>query len=118
MPGLGSRCELPLIRECFDEEHILSQHFVSLRRPRVIVYNKGPTSAEDLKRELGVVDEVVDLPNVGREGATVSVLLSRLVELPIDSVDTVPSSHPRKVQQLNYRPDECTLSLTAALDGG
>ncbi|KAK4698439.1 hypothetical protein P7C70_g7836, partial [Phenoliferia sp. Uapishka_3] len=50
-------------------EHILMLNFVNLRKPRVIVYNKGKKSAVELKQALDV-DEVVNLENLGREGGT------------------------------------------------
>ncbi|KAL8276895.1 hypothetical protein RQP46_010723 [Phenoliferia psychrophenolica] len=50
-------------------EHILALNFISIRKPRVYLYNKGSRSPEELARALPV-DEVIELPNVGREGAT------------------------------------------------
>lgn len=46
--------------------------FLAARQQRIVVYNKGPHSAHRLRRELALSleDEVVALPNVGREGAT------------------------------------------------
>lgn len=46
--------------------------FVAAREQRVIIYNKGPRSAPALRSNLNLTaaDEVVPLPNLGREGAT------------------------------------------------
>lgn len=46
--------------------------FVKDRDERVIVYNKGPRSEEEIRKEIGLKtsDEVVPLENVGREGET------------------------------------------------
>ncbi|ORY76583.1 hypothetical protein BCR35DRAFT_353373 [Leucosporidium creatinivorum] len=46
--------------------------FVKRRDSRVLVYNKGPKSEEELRSalKLGGRDEVIPLPNLGREGAT------------------------------------------------
>lgn len=86
-----SRCALPshartvdLVFAYFDEqlegeggfrEHldgIRGREFVKERVTRVMVYNKGPKSEEELRRTLALSgrDEVIALPNLGREGAT------------------------------------------------
>ena len=46
--------------------------FVSEREVRVLVYNKGARTADEIRANLGLGegDEVVGLPNLGREGAT------------------------------------------------
>lgn len=46
--------------------------FIRERESRVLIYNKGPRSEEELreKLELKSSDEVIPLPNYGREGAT------------------------------------------------
>lgn len=43
-----------------------------IRTTRVIVYNKGPKSADDIRARVGLRqgDEVISLPNKGREGGT------------------------------------------------
>lgn len=46
--------------------------FVRARSNRVVLYNKGPKGEEEIRKGLGLrwTDEVVPLPNLGREGAT------------------------------------------------
>ncbi|BGP57506.1 hypothetical protein JCM8202v2_005150 [Rhodotorula sphaerocarpa] len=46
--------------------------FVWAKENRVVVYDKGPRQERDLRDDLGLgwQDEVVPLPNIGREGAT------------------------------------------------
>ncbi|GAA5873382.1 hypothetical protein JCM3774_000767 [Rhodotorula dairenensis] len=46
--------------------------FVAAREQRVLIYNKGPQSESTLRSSLNLTaaDEVVPLPNLGREGAT------------------------------------------------
>ncbi|ORY87517.1 hypothetical protein BCR35DRAFT_289617 [Leucosporidium creatinivorum] len=46
--------------------------FIRERQNRVLIYNKGPRSEEELREkiELKSSDEVIPLPNYGREGAT------------------------------------------------
>lgn len=63
--------------ENFDRtrEHIANLRgspFVAAREQRVIIYNKGPQSEPTLRTSLNLTaaDEVVPLPNLGREGAT------------------------------------------------
>lgn len=62
-----------------DLEELRTSPYVATRQNRVVLYNKGPHSAEFLREKLALAstDEVVPLPNLGREGATylsVSVL--------------------------------------------
>ncbi|GAA5987778.1 hypothetical protein JCM10908_007211 [Rhodotorula pacifica] len=57
------------------KEHIANLRaspFVSMRDQRVIIYNKGPRNETMLRSGLNLTasDEVVPLPNLGREGAT------------------------------------------------
>ncbi|GAA5907430.1 hypothetical protein JCM6882_003859 [Rhodosporidiobolus microsporus] len=53
-------------------DHIRGTEFVRRRSSRVVVYNKGPRGEEEIRAGLGLeeTDEVVPLPNLGREGAT------------------------------------------------
>ncbi|GAA6018741.1 hypothetical protein JCM10207_005563 [Rhodosporidiobolus poonsookiae] len=46
--------------------------FVASRNSRVVLYNKGPRTETDIRAGLGLrwTDEVIPLPNLGREGAT------------------------------------------------
>ncbi|GAA5862430.1 hypothetical protein JCM3774_002514 [Rhodotorula dairenensis] len=55
-----------------DIDEIRSSPYVASRQHRVVVYNKGPHSAEFLREKLALApaDEIVPLPNLGREGAT------------------------------------------------
>ncbi|GAA5857864.1 hypothetical protein JCM8547_006010 [Rhodosporidiobolus lusitaniae] len=50
----------------------LETEFVKPRSSRVVVYNKGPRSEKQIREGLMLkrADEVVELPNLGREGAT------------------------------------------------
>lgn len=62
-----------------DLEELRTSPYVATRQNRVVLCNKGPHSAEFLREKLALAstDEVVPLPNLGREGATylsVSVL--------------------------------------------
>ncbi|BGP40618.1 hypothetical protein JCM10450v2_004613 [Rhodotorula kratochvilovae] len=52
--------------------HIRQTKFVRRRSNRVVVYNKGARSEQELRQGLKLkwTDEVVPLPNLGREGAT------------------------------------------------
>ncbi|GAA5827774.1 hypothetical protein JCM3770_005417 [Rhodotorula araucariae] len=52
--------------------HIRETEFVRRRNNRVVVYNKGSKSEQELRKGLKLkwLDEVVPLPNLGREGAT------------------------------------------------
>ncbi|GAA5911611.1 hypothetical protein JCM6882_008053 [Rhodosporidiobolus microsporus] len=51
---------------------IRATDFVSQRSSRVVIYNKGPRTEQEIRTGLGLrwADEVVPLPNLGREGAT------------------------------------------------
>ncbi|GAA5973802.1 hypothetical protein JCM11641_003165 [Rhodosporidiobolus odoratus] len=51
---------------------IRATEFVSERSSRVVIYNKGPRTEQEIREtmELQGEDEVVPLPNLGREGAT------------------------------------------------
>ncbi|GAA6032291.1 hypothetical protein JCM8097_008101 [Rhodosporidiobolus ruineniae] len=53
-------------------EDIRATAFVKQRSSRVVIYNKGPRGEKEIRRELALrrADEVVPLPNLGREGAT------------------------------------------------
>lgn len=53
-------------------EEMRNVPFVRERSNRVVLYNKGPKGEEELRKELKLRrdDEVVGLPNYGREGAT------------------------------------------------
>ena len=55
-----------------DLEEIRTSPYVASRQNRVVLYNKGPHSADFLREKLALApaDEVVPLPNLGREGAT------------------------------------------------
>lgn len=55
-----------------DLEELRTSPYVATRQNRVVLYNKGPNSAEFLREKLALAgtDEVVPLPNLGREGAT------------------------------------------------
>lgn len=85
--------------EDFDRtrEHIANLRaspFVAAREQRVIIYNKGPQLEPTLRTSLNLTadDEVVPLPNLGREGAT---YLS--VRFPCTSfLPRVQSCSPRK----------------------
>lgn len=70
-----------LVVAYYDEDLALARHhiqnmreraFVRERNSRVLIYNKGPRSEEELreKMELRSGDEVIPLDNYGREGAT------------------------------------------------
>ncbi|GAA5841151.1 hypothetical protein JCM11251_003222 [Rhodosporidiobolus azoricus] len=56
----------------FHIEDILKTKFVSERSSRVVIYNKGPRTEKEIREglDLRLVDDVVPLPNLGREGAT------------------------------------------------
>lgn len=57
---------------------------VASKQHRVVLYNKGPHSTEYLREKLALApaDEIVPLPNLGREGATYLSVSSLLVRFP------------------------------------
>ncbi|GAA5881556.1 hypothetical protein JCM16303_005703 [Sporobolomyces ruberrimus] len=79
--------ELPMVKEHVDGMRNLQ--FVKDRDERVIVYNKGPRSEEEIRKEIGLKtsDEVVPLENVGREGET---YLKHILLLYNDTVSPTP----------------------------
>lgn len=61
---------LPNVKHHLDGMRDLA--FVKSRNERIIIYNKGPLSTDEIRKgmELNDHDEVVELDNVGREGET------------------------------------------------
>ena len=55
-----------------DLEELRTSPYVAARQHRLVLYNKGPHPADFLREKLALAptDEVVPLPNLGREGAT------------------------------------------------
>ncbi|GAA5861195.1 hypothetical protein JCM8547_008515 [Rhodosporidiobolus lusitaniae] len=77
-------------------KHVRERGSVRRYRTRVAVYNKGGAESEELRRIEGV-DEVVELPNLGREGGTYLHHILRRFEPPA-AIDTFldpgsPTSH-------------------------
>ncbi|BGP08616.1 hypothetical protein JCM10049v2_004463 [Rhodotorula toruloides] len=68
--------------------------FVRKRSNRVVLYNKGPKGEEEIRKGLGLrwTDEVVPIPNLGREGAT--YLTHILLHYNATLSSLVPSFHP------------------------
>ncbi|EGU13588.1 Proteophosphoglycan ppg4 [Rhodotorula toruloides ATCC 204091] len=68
--------------------------FVRKRSNRVVLYNKGPKGEEEIRKGLGLrwTDEVVPLPNLGREGAT--YLTHILLHYNTTLSSLLPSFHP------------------------
>jgi len=62
--------DLPHVKEHLDGMRKLP--FLMDRDERVVVYNKGPLSEEEIRKGMDLLehDEVVPLDNVGREGET------------------------------------------------
>jgi len=70
-----------LVVSYYDENfHMVRTHltwmrranFVARKRSRMVIYNKGPRTEEEIRKGLSLrsTDEVVELENFGREGAT------------------------------------------------
>lgn len=102
-----------------DLEELRTSPYVATRQNRVVLCNKGPHSAEFLREKLALAstDEVVPLPNLGREGATYlsHILLhynqtvADLAQAPTDPLPvpdhlTQPASHlrRRKLADMTY----------------
>jgi hypothetical protein len=53
-------------------QNVRSRRFIQARQNRVLIYNKGSRTEHEIRRGLKLKrsDEVIPLPNVGREGQT------------------------------------------------
>jgi hypothetical protein len=113
-----------LVIAYYDEDLAAARHhiqamrerpFVRERESRVLIYNKGPRSEEELreKMELKSSDEVIPLPNYGREGATYLKVGSSFVRFlgALVLMRSNPTAHPPPLQLFHRRPRFCSRPL-------
>lgn len=112
-----------LVIAYYDEDLAAAKHhiqamrerpFIRARESRVLIYNKGPRSEDELreKMELKSSDEVIPLPNFGREGATYLKVSSCVGDSPL----LISLTFSRAPQHILLHYNSSIAALASALD--